>query len=230
MHANNETGVIQPMDEILDGLKEYPAYFHTDAAQSFGKIIVPLQNPRIDLISISGHKIYGPKGIGALITRRRGYDRIPLTPLMFGGGQERGLRPGTLPVPLIVALGLAAELAGKEWKKRAEKCLAFRKELLAAFAPFNPVFNGDPDRTLPHVVNLSIPGIDSEALMLALKHDLAISNGSACTSAIYKPSHVLMSMGADLDIISRAIRISWCYMSSRSPRNWFFSKLKELQQ
>jgi cysteine desulfurase len=211
MHANNETGVIQPLDEILDGMKDQPAYFHTDAAQTFGKIIAPLQNPRIDLISISGHKIYGPKGIGALITRRRGYDRIPLTPLMFGGGQERGLRPGTLPVPLIVALGLAAELAGKEWQRRADKCLAFRKELLAAFAPFNPVFNGDPDRTLPHVVNLSIPGIDSEALMLALKHDLAISNGSACTSASYKPSHVLISMNQTKEQAACALRCSWCH-------------------
>jgi len=209
MHANNETGVIQPINEILVGLKDHPAFFHTDAAQTFGKIIEPLQNPRIDLISISGHKVYGPKGIGALITRRRGYDRIPLTPLMFGGGQERGLRPGTQPVPLIVALGLAAELAGKEWKKRAEQCETFRKELLAAFAPFKPVFNGDPDRTMPHVVNFSIPGIDSEALILALKHDIAISNGSACTSASYKPSHVLEAMGILADMISAAVRLSW---------------------
>lgn len=213
MHANNETGVIQPLDEFLDGMKDHSAFFHTDAAQSFGKLIAPLQNPRIDLISISGHKIYGPKGIGALISRRRGYDRIPLTPLMFGGGQERGLRPGTLPVPLIVALGLAAELAGKEWKKRAEKCLAFRKELLAAFAPFNPVFNGAPELTLPHVVNFSIPGIDSEALMLALKHDLAISNGSACTSASYKPSHVLEAMGIASDAIRCSVRLSWCHLT-----------------
>lgn len=219
MHANNETGVIQPIEEILAGIKDHPAFFHTDAAQSFGKLIAPLQNPRIDLISISGHKIYGPKGIGALITRRRGYDRIPLTPLMFGGGQERGLRPGTLPVPLIVALGLAAELAGKEWQKRAEKCLAFRKELLATFAPFNPVFNGDPNRTLPHVVNLSIPGIDSEALMLALKHDLAISNGSACTSANYKPSHVLEAMDIDTVNAQCAVRLSWCHLTSELLQN-----------
>lgn len=211
MHANNETGVIQPIDEILAEMKAHPAFFHTDAAQTFGKIIATLQNPRIDLISISGHKIYGPKGIGALITRRRGYDRIPLTPLMFGGGQERGLRPGTLPVPLIVALGLAAELSGKEWKKRAEKCLAFRNDLLAAFSPFNPIFNGDQDRTMPHVVNLSILGIDSEALMLALKHDLAISNGSACTSANYKPSHVLEAMALPPEEIRCSVRLSWGY-------------------
>ncbi len=210
MHANNETGVVQPIDEIAVGLKDHPAFFHADAAQTFGKIIDPLRNPRLDLISLSGHKIYGPKGIGALITRRRGYDRIPLTPLMYGGGQERGLRPGTLPVPLIAALGKAAELAGKEWREREKKCLKFRKELLAAFTPLNPVFNGDPDRTMAHVVNLSIPGIDSEALMLALKNEIAISNGSACTSATYKPSHVLEAMGVEAETAAQAVRISWC--------------------
>jgi cysteine desulfurase len=208
MHANNETGVIQPITEIAELLRGHPAYLHTDAAQTFGKIIADLQNPRIDLISVSGHKIYGPKGVGALITRRRCYDRVPLTPLMYGGGQERGLRPGTLPVPLIAALGLAAELGGKEWKQRAEKCLAFKNELLAAFAPFHPVLNGDPERTMSHVVNLSIPGLDSEALILALKHDIAISNGSACTSASYKPSHVLEAMGGSS--AASAVRVSWC--------------------
>lgn len=229
MHANNETGVIQPIDEILSGMKDHPAFFHTDAAQTFGKIIAPLHNSRIDLISISGHKIYGPKGVGALITRRRGYDRIPLTPLMFGGGQERGLRPGTLPVPLIVALGLAAELAGKEWKKRAEQCLAFRKELLATFAPFNPVFNGDQDRTMPHVVNLSIAGIDSEAFILALKHDIAISNGSACTSASYKPSHVLIAMLQTKERSAGAIRCSWSHHTKLNALEMVPTAIRALQ-
>lgn len=209
MHANNETGVLQPVSEIAALLKGHPAYFHTDAAQTFGKVVAALQDQRIDLISVSGHKIYGPKGIGALIVRRRGYDRIPLKPLMFGGGQERGLRPGTLPVPLIAALGKAAELAGKEWKQRADQCLAFRKELLAALAPFRPVIHGDPERTMPHVANLSFPGIDSEALMVALKHEVAISNGSACTSASYKPSHVLEAMGLSEEEIRCAVRWSW---------------------
>jgi cysteine desulfurase len=209
MHANNETGVLQPISEIADLLKDHPAYLHTDAAQTFGKVIGELQNKRLDLISISGHKIYGPKGIGALIMRRRGYDRVPLTPLMFGGGQERGIRPGTLPVPLIAALGKAAELAGKEWKSRAAKCLTFRKELLTALAPFNPVIHGDPARTMPHVVNLSFPCIDSEALMVALKHEVAISNGSACTSANYKPSHVLEAMEIPPYDIRCAVRWSW---------------------
>ena len=112
MHVNNETGIIQPLAEIAKALGTHEAFFHTDAAQGFGKLIPELQNPRIDLISISGHKLYAPKGIGALILRRRGYDHPPLTPLCFGGGQERGLRPGTQPVALIAALGKAAEIAG----------------------------------------------------------------------------------------------------------------------
>jgi cysteine desulfurase len=217
MHANNETGVLQPITEIADAMKGHPAFLHTDAAQTFGKVVSELQNARIDLISVSGHKIYGPKGIGALVARRRGYERIPLAPLMFGGGQERGLRPGTLPVPLIAALGIAAELAGKEWKERAAKCLTFRKELLATLTPFNPVIHGDPERTMPHVLNMSFPGIDSEALMVALKHEVAISNGSACTSANYKPSHVLEAMGLSAEDIRCSVRWSWCHLTERRP-------------
>ena len=213
MHANNETGVIQPITEIAALLKDHPAYFHTDAAQTFGKIIADLQNPRIDLISASGHKIYGPKGVGALITRRRDYNRVPLTPLMFGGGQERGLRPGTLPVPLIAAIGLAAELGGAEWAARQDKCRAFREQLLALFTPFSPAITGDPSRTMPHVVNISIPGIDSEALILALKQEAAFSNGSACTSASYKPSHVLAAMSLAAGQIHESVRLSWDHRS-----------------
>src|ERR1700759_3729260 len=126
MHVNNETGVIQPITELVEVLRDHPAFFHVDAAQGFGKDSKPLQDSRIDFISVSGHKIYGPKGIGALILRRRGFNRPPLTPLFFCGGQERGLRPGTLPVPLVVGLGLAAELAMKHAEERAEACLAFR--------------------------------------------------------------------------------------------------------
>jgi len=219
MHANNETGVLQPIAEIAEVLKDHPAFLHTDAAQTFGKTIPDLQNKRVDLISTSGHKIYGPKGIGVLVARRRGYERIPLKPLMFGGGQERGLRPGTLPVPLIAAFGLSAELAGKEWEDRAAKCRAFRENLLAALAPFNPVFHGDPARTMPHVLNLAFPGIDSEALMVALKHEVAISNGSACTSANYKPSHVLEAMGLTPDEIRCSVRWSWCHITEHRQSN-----------
>jgi cysteine desulfurase len=218
MHANNETGVVQPIEEIAMLLDKHAAYFHVDAAQTFGKLIEALRNPRIDLISASAHKIFGPKGVGTLITRRRGFDRPPLKPIAFGGGQERGLRPGTLPVPLIVALGVAAELAMKNHTVRAKRCREFRRQLEAALLPLGPKFHGDPERVLPHVVNLSFVGLDSEAVMVALKGDIAISNGSACTSASYKPSHVLKAMNLPEDEIMGALRISWCHMTP--PVNW----------
>lgn len=218
MHANNETGVIQPVEEIAGLLGKHPAYFHVDAAQTFGKLIEPLRNRRIDLLSVSAHKIYGPKGIGALITRRRGFERPPLTPIVFGGGQERGLRPGTVPVPLVVGMGRASQLAAEHHEERARQCAEFRSALDAAFQPLAPVIHGDQQRALPHVVNLSFPALDSEAVMVALKDQVAISNGSACTSSSYKPSHVLKSMGLADGEIMGALRISWCHMTP--PVDW----------
>ncbi len=172
-----------------------------------------MQNQRIDLISVSGHKIFGPKGIGALIARRRGFSRPPLSPLLFGGGQERGLRPGTLPVALVAGLGLASELALREAPQRSAICHAYRKKVLEALAPLEPAFHGDLERSLPHVLNLSFSGLDSEALMLALKDVIAISNGSACTSQSYQPSHVLQAMGLPDSGIQGAVRLSWCHMT-----------------
>lgn len=213
MHVNNETGVIQPIEGIAEALGPHPAYLHVDAAQGFGKELEPLRLKRIDLIAVSAHKIYGPKGIGALIARRRKFSRPPLTPLMFGGGQERNLRPGTLPVPLVVGLGLAAELAVSEHSRRAEANRAYRKLVLEAFAPLGAEVNGDTERCVPHTVNLSVPGLDSEAAIVALKGAIAISNGSACTSQSYKPSHVLNAMGLPEARIKGALRISWCHMT-----------------
>jgi hypothetical protein len=203
-------------------------YLHVDAAQGFGKDIGTLQNSRIDLISISGHKIYGPKGIGALVARRRGYNRIPLAPLMFGGGQEYGLRPGTLPTPQIVGLGKAAELALAECDKRSKKCAVFRTRVLDALSPFRPSFNGEQERTLPHVFNISFPNLDSEAVMVALKDLIAVSNGSACTSASYQPSHVLKAMGLDDERIKGALRFSWCHMSEEPDWDGIQNALKRL--
>jgi len=213
MQANNETGVLQPVEEIAQGLGEHDAYFHVDAAQGFGKELDPLKNLRIDLISISGHKIYGPKGIGALVARRRGYQKPPLQPLMYGGGQEQGLRPGTLPVPLIVGLGVAAEMAEKNHAERRAACQVIREQALAELSPLELVFNGDQDYVMPHVMNISIPGVDAEAAMVALKDIAAISNGSACTSHSYTPSHVLEAMGLNKDAIEQSLRISWCHMT-----------------
>jgi cysteine desulfurase len=215
MHANNETGVIQPIAEIAEGLSGSEAYFHTDAAQTFGRLVADLRNPRIDLISISGHKIFGPKGIGALITRRRNGHRPPLTPLMFGGGQERGLRPGTMPVALVAGLGKAAEIASRDYKERDKKCREFRQTMLQELSEFQFSIHGDDPETMSHVVNISFGDIDSEALMLSLKNVVAISNGSACTSATYSPSHVLTAMQLDEQEVESATRWSWCHLTEQ---------------
>ena len=213
MQVNNETGVRQPLDEIANMLKDHDAYFHTDAAQGFGKDLEPLRNSRIDLISISGHKIYAPKGVGALVMRRRGYERIPLQPLVYGGGQERGLRPGTLPVALIAALGMAAEIAVRDHAKRLDVCRNLRKKALETLLPLNPKLSGDQSLIMDHVLNLAFPSLDSEALIVALKDLIAISNGSACTSNSYTPSHVLLAMGMTDDEANACVRISWCHMT-----------------
>ena len=210
MHANNETGVIQPLDEIGKLLAGHPAYWHVDAAQTYGKVS-GLTNKRIDLISMSGHKLYGPMGVGALVNRRRGYERPPLSPLMFGGGQERGLRPGTVPVPLVAGLGEACRLAAADQENRSAASRAERVRAIEALSVLSPHFNGDQDRTLPHVLNVSVPGLDAEAAMMILRDLVAISNGSACTSSTYEPSHVLMAMGLDPQRAQEALRISWSH-------------------
>lgn len=211
MAVNNETGVIQPVQEIADLLMGTETFLHVDAAQAYGKLIEPLQHPRIDLLAFSGHKVGAPKGIGGLLTRRRGYKRPPLTPLMFGGGQERGLRPGTLPVALIAGLGLASELALSEHSARTARAREVREVVLNALAPLNPEFNGDLDRTIDSTLNFSIPGVDSEAAIVALKDLVAISNGSACTSQSYEPSHVLLASGLSAERVAGALRLSWGY-------------------
>lgn len=229
MHANNETGILQPIEDIGTALAGHPAFFHVDAAQTFGKELAPLRSPRVDLISISGHKIYGPKGIGALIVRRRGFQRVPVEPITFGGGHERGLRPGTLPVSLIAGLGMASKLALSDHRERAAKCLALRGQILEALLPLSPLFNGDQARCMPHVLNLSFPGVDSEALIVALKELIAFSNGSACTSHSYEPSHVLKSMGLEPDRIQEAVRLSWCHTTAPIPWGSVVSVLMKLR-
>lgn len=228
MGVNNETGVIQPIDEITAALEDHDAFFHVDGAQAFGKLLEPLKSSRIDLLSVSGHKIYAPKGIGALVARRRGYRRPPLQPLMHGGGQERGLRPGTLPVPLIAGLGTAASLAVREQEDRAEYCASYKSELLGALMPLKPELNGDHERCIPHTLNFSMPGIDSEAAMLALKDIVAVSNGSACTSQSYEPSHVLTAMGLPKERVEGAIRLSWSHLTPRLDCKSLAERLREL--
>ena len=213
MHVNNETGIRQPLDQIAAGLSDSPTFFHTDAAQGFGKDLAPLTNKRLDLISISGHKVYASKGVGALITRRRNRELPPLTPLQRGGGQERGMRPGTLPVNLVAGLGLSSALALEEAANRQKSCENTRLHVLELFASLGAEINGDPDLSVPHIVNASFPGLDSEAVILALREVLSFSNGSACTSASYEPSHVLTAMDLSDDARRGAIRLSWSHDS-----------------
>jgi cysteine desulfurase len=213
MAVNNETGVMQPIADFAEVLADHDAYFHVDGAQAFGKVIEPLREHRIDLLSISGHKIFAPKGVGALVARRRRFSRPPLRPLMHGGGQERGLRPGTLPVALIAGFGLAASLAEEEHTQRDDHCAKVRRDALGALDRLGAVMNGDPNRTVPHTLNFSVPGVDSEAAIVALKDLIAISNGSACTSQSYEPSHVLTAAGIPGPQIAGALRVSWSYLT-----------------
>lgn len=228
MHVNNETGVTQPVSEICKTLETHEAFLHVDAAQSFGKLGETLRNKRIDMISLSGHKLFAPKGIGALIARVRGYDKLPLTPLMFGGGQERGLRPGTLPVASIAALGEAVELVAasysKEWGRLSETNQIFRNSLLDAGVRFN----GDQSLCVPWTVNFYMPGKDSEALIVALKNIASLSNGSACTSHLYSYSHVLLAMGLSKEETSESIRVSWGLNTKAEDLLQLSSALKEL--
>jgi cysteine desulfurase len=213
MHVNNETGVMQPIAEIAAGLEGRDAIFHVDAAQGFGKDIPVLRDLRIDLISVSGHKMHAPKGVGALIIRRRDGVRPPVRALMHGGGQERGWRPGTLPVPLIAGLGKAAELAIQEHESRARRCREFRRLLLEGLAPLDPVINGHSDRSIPHIVNIAIPDVDAESAMEAWEDLVAVSHGAACTSQTYTCSHVLSAMNLPSWRQDGALRLSWCHFT-----------------
>ncbi|MFD4938295.1 cysteine desulfurase DndA [Streptomyces virginiae] len=208
MHVNNETGVVQPVAELAQHLSATPTYLHVDAAQGYGKVPQDLTAP-IDMISVSGHKIGAPKGVGMLVIRRRGWDRLPLQPIMFGGGQERKLRPGTLPVPLIMGLAEAAKIFAKGHAQWHRNSVDLRTRLLEALAKTRFRINGDQDHAVPHILNLSFDGVDAEALIVMLKQHVAVATGSACTSASYTPSHVLTAMGLPEEVAENGLRLSW---------------------
>lgn len=228
MHANNETGAIQPVAEIGAAIPE-TTFFHVDAAQTFGRLCDQLRNRRIDLVSVSGHKIFAPKGVGALIVRRRNGQRVPLTPLMFGGGQERGLRPGTLPVPLIAGFGLAMDLALQEAAARARRSEELRDKAIAAIRPLKPHIHATGGPVLPNILSFAVPGVDSEAIMVATKDLVAISNGSACTSSLYAPSHVLEAMDLEKDIVDGTVRLSWSHLTGDVPWSEFARRIENLR-
>lgn len=205
MAINNEIGVIQPLKEIGAICRERGVFFHTDAAQAFGKIPLDVEEMNIDLMSISAHKIYGPKGVGALFVRRR--PRVRLMPLITGGGQERGMRSGTLPTPQVVGFGEAARIAKEEMVNEASRIRYLSDKFMHAIVDSIPdvYVNGDREQRWPGCINLSFAYIEGESMIMAIK-DLAVSSGSACTSASLEPSYVLRSIGVGEDLAHTSIR------------------------
>lgn len=205
MGVNNEIGVIQPLTEIGAMCRDRKIFFHCDAAQAVGKIPVDVKAMKIDLLSISGHKIYGPKGIGALYVGKR--PRVRIDPIMSGGGQERGMRSGTLPAPLVIGLGAACAIAGREMVRDYQHTSRLSKRLLDGINRnlTHVVRNGDPVQTYPGCLNLSFSFVEGESLLMALK-DIALSSGSACTSASLEPSYVLRSLDVEEDMAHSSIR------------------------
>ena len=195
MHVNNEIGVIQPIKELGAICKNKNVIFHVDAAQSVGKIPLNIDDMGIDLLSISAHKFYGPKGVGALYIRRKD-PRVQLQPVMFGGGHERGVRSGTLPVPNIVGMGRACDLAADVMNEENLKITTLRDALLQGIRDKNPnaLVNGSMEKRVAGNLNMSFPGVNNEAIIAAIP-EIAISSGSACTTSTMEPSHVLLALG-----------------------------------
>jgi cysteine desulfurase len=206
MMAHNEIGVVQNIAVLSKVAHAAGALFHTDAAQGVGKIGVDVTTQGIDVLSLSGHKIYGPKGVGALYVRRR--PRARLDPLFSGGGQERGLRSGTLATPLIVGLGAACRIAGAEMETERRRVLALQQSLLTRLCAAIPglVLNGSAEHRLPGNLNLTFPDQSAQAIMAACP-ELCVSSGSACSSAEIEPSYVLRALGLGADAASRSLRI-----------------------
>lgn len=212
MHVNSETGVIQPIEEVGAALAGTKTYFHIDATQGFGKRNDDLRNTPYTMMSMTAHKLGGPQGIGAFVLRRdRSYRRPPVKPLLYGGQQERGYRPGTTPVALAAGFALAARLCDKEVAAREKRCRAIKKSFLDAIGGLNYTLNGDQEHCLPSTVNVSFHGVDAEGIFLAVKEEYAFSNGSACNSGSHELSYVLTAMGLDKSRISEAVRISWSH-------------------
>ena len=206
MWANNEIGTIHPIAEIGKIAKEKGIVFHTDAVQAIGKVPVDFEKAGVDLASITAHKIYGPKGIGALYVRSKG-PRVRLTPQMDGGGHERGMRSGTLNVPGIVGLGAACEISGKEMVDEAQRLIQLRSQLQAGlFERLDEIYvNGHPTERLPGNLNVSFAYVEGESLLMGI-NDIAVSSGSACTSATLEPSYVIRALGIDDELAHSSIR------------------------
>jgi cysteine desulfurase len=227
MTANNETGVVQDVAAIGKLCHDRKILFHTDAVQAYGKIPIDVDALHIDLLSISAHKIYGPKGVGALYVRRRN-PRVRLSPQIHGGGHERGNRSGTLAVPLIVGLGSAAEIAGAEMPVESKRIFELRehmRERLLREIPDSFV-NGTLERHLPGTLNISFAYVEGESLLMGLK-EVAVSSGSACTSASLEPSYVLRAMGLNDELAHSSLRITIGRFTTREEVDYVVDRIRE---
>lgn len=210
MFVNSETGIIQPVDKIGPELKKRGVLFHVDATQALGKLNPEIRKLNYDLLSIASHKIGGPQGIGALIRKRNtDYENPPIKQLVYGGGQERGFRPGTTPVALVAGFAKAVELSEKNLLSSIERCKAIKANFFKAIDGLPYKINGHPKYCLPSTVNISIDGLDAEAAFLCLGDMYSFSNGSACNSSSHSLSYVLDAMGLSEKRKAEAIRLSW---------------------
>jgi cysteine desulfurase len=231
MYANNEIGTLHPIREIGKLAKEKGILFHCDATQGVGKVPVQVEHEGIDLLSLSGHKIYGPKGCGALYVRSKG-PRVRLTPQMDGGGHERGMRSGTLNVPGIVGLGQACELCGQEMEGEAARLIALRTRLYAGLSRrLEEVYlNGHPTQRLPGNLNLSFSYVEGESFLMGLNHDIALSSGSACTSATLEPSYVLKALGVGEELAHTSIRFGLGRFNTEEEVDYVIGRVVEVTQ
>ena len=211
MHANNETGIIQPVKEIGEALANSEIFFHIDAAQTFGKLVDELRKIKYTFLSASAHKMYGPQGVGVLVMRKKRYKLPPLTPMFYGGSQEHGFRPGTVPTALIAGLGEASRIASIEYSNNLQKYQVTKNNILQLLekSGVNYSINGSQEYCVPNTLNLRFIGVNSIALMQQCKTFCGVSNGSACNSNSHKPSHVLKAMGCSDEHAEQSIRISW---------------------
>lgn len=228
MFANNEIGTIEPIEEIGKICSEMNVLFHTDAAQALGKIPIDVQKLNIDLMSVSAHKLYGPKGIGALFIKKK-TPKIKIIPIIDGGGHEGGLRSGTLNVPGIVGFGKACEIAKLEMKEEAERTKHLRDKLQnEIMSKLEDVYlNGHPEQRLPNNLNLSFYGVESEAILMGMK-EVALSTGSACSSTNVEKSHVLKAIGLNDDLISSAIRFGIGRFNTEEEIDYVINRIVEV--
>lgn len=226
MHVNNEIGVIQNIAAIGDITRSRGIIFHVDAAQSIGKVAIDLQNLKVDLMSFASHKVYGPKGIGALYVSHK--PRIHLEPLIHGGEQEQHLRSGTLPTHQIVGMAEAFRIANEEIQQENERIVRMREHFWQEIKTLGDVYlNGSLEKRVAHNLNISFGGVEGETLLLALK-DLAVSTGAACTSATMEPSYVLQAIGVKTDLAYSSIRFSFGRFTTAEEIEYAISHIKEI--